>query len=293
MAQMSYTNRLFEDAHFVDEDYHGVDFSGSVFRCCSFKNVRFSNAKFHGCVFENCTDCTDVLFVHAQFIGCTLDICTFRGLKFNGADFTRAILKNVDMTGSNLSSVKFNKARLEGVTISKCCLCLASFVEADMVAITYLPTRNIPYMRGLHLFKKTMIAENTIFITGNSHLDFTDYCVYERRKDKFFANVNRTHPVLRPFAVIFLFLFGLLTDFGQSFTRWSVCTLGIVLAYAVIPVIRQVESLYDSLLASLLAFFGFGEIVGGYNYFYVSESILGYFMLGALISLLTSKLSLN
>ncbi|MBR5104266.1 MAG: pentapeptide repeat-containing protein [Bacteroidales bacterium] len=293
MIGFPYTNRVFEREHFENADYFQADFSGSVFRCCSFRNVLFKEANFQNCVFENCTDCNDIVFVDANLTGCSMSICVFRNINFHGASFTDAVLTNVDFAGSNMTSVKFRGARMNGVNISMCSLNMSSFANADMTRIDYLPTRPIPYMRGLHLFRKTKIIENTIFITGNSHLEFTDYCIYERRKDKFFVSVNNVHPLLRPFAVLFLILFGAFTDFGQSFTRWSLCTLAIISTFAISPVIRCGESLSDAFLVSLLAFFGFGDITGGYTYFYVAESILGYFMLGALISLLTSKLSIN
>lgn len=286
-------NRIFSCEHFSERDFSEMDLSGRVFKSCSFTDVTFRNANLRGCEFFNCKHFDNVSFEGADMTGCTIRQCVIEKADFSCADMRNSHLLNLDVSGSSLYAVKFNGSHINGLTVHKCNMNLASFEDTEIDGIDYSPVRKIPFMRGIRLFRAGALQSNTIFISGNQHLEFYDYCMYERRKDKFFRNVNKTGWPLRPFAIIFLFLFGLLTDFGQSFGRWSVCTLAIIAVYAVLPVIRCEVNLYEAILSSLLGFFGFGELPGGYDFFYVSESIVGYFMLGALISLLTSKLSIN
>lgn len=280
-------------ATIANQDYSGKDFSGLVFRSCTFTNVIFKNAILKDCEFYNCYTEEKVSFEGADMTGCTL-----HNVVMDNTDFTKAILVNsniinADLSKSSLHAVKFNGSHINGLKVGGCNMNMASFENTEIANLDYSPVRHQPYMKGINIFVKGNLHNNTIFISGNQHTDFYDYCLYERRKDKFFNSVNKTSLPIRPFAVLFLLLFGLFTDFGQSFRRWTVCTIGIIVFYALVPILKCGAALYDAFLASLLAFFGFGEIPFGYDFFYVGESVIGYFMLGALISLLTNKLSIN
>lgn len=248
---------------------------------------------YKDCEFYNCYTEEKVSFEGADMTGCTL-----HNVVMDNTDFTKAILVNskiinADLSKSSLHAVKFNGSHINGLKVGGCNMNMASFENTEIANLDYSPVRHQPYMKGINIFVKGNLHNNTIFISGNQHTDFYDYCLYERRKDKFFNSVNKTSLPIRPFAVLFLLLFGLFTDFGQSFRRWTVCTVGIIVFYALVPILKCGAALYDAFLASLLAFFGFGEIPFGYDFFYVGESVIGYFMLGALISLLTNKLSIN
>lgn len=276
-----------------EKDFSGQDLTGYVFRSCTFVETTFKDAIMRNCTFLNCSVGEHVSFERADMTGCMIKQC-----RFNNADFTKAVMTsskilNSDFSGSSLYAAKFNGSYISGLVLNECNMNLASFENTEITAVDFLPQRKIPYMRGIKLFKKGSLQNNTIFMSGNQHTEFYDYCLYERRKDRFFNSVNKVGLPLRPFAILFLFLFGLFTDFGQSFKRWSFCTFSIIVAYMAVPMIQEERLFSEAALSSLLAFFGFGEIPFGYDFFYVSESIIGYFMLGALISLLTSKLSIN
>ena len=291
MGNQSAGEKVISCKTIANKDYSGKDFSGVVFRSCTFTNVIFKNAILKDCEFYNCYTEEKVSFEGADMTGCTL-----HNVVMDNTDFTKAILVNsniinADLSKSSLHAVKFNGSHINGLKVGGCNMNMASFENTEIANLDYSPVRHQPYMKGINIFVKGNLHNNTIFISGNQHTDFYDYCLYERRKDKFFNSVNKTSLPIRPFAV--LLLFGLFTDFGQSFRRWTICTIGIIVFYALVPILKCGAALYDAFLASLLAFFGFGEIPFGYDFFYVGESVIGYFMLGALISLLTNKLSIN
>lgn len=276
-----------------DKDFSNQDLSGCKFSSTHFQNTTFKGAILKGCEFFNCTAEDDLSLEEADMEGCIINKCRFINIDFKKAKLTHSKILNSDFSGSSLHAVKFNGTRIDGLTVHECDMNLASFDNTEICSIHYNRVRFIPYMRGIKLFRKGILNTNTIFMSGNQHLDFYDYCAYERRKDRFFNSVNNIQSPLRPIAVLVLMIFGLFTDFGQSFRRWAICTVGIIALYTLIPLFKATMSLKTALLSSLLGFFGFGEIPVGYSFFYVSESIIGYFMLGALISLLTSKLSIN
>lgn len=285
--------RLYESRNFCGDDFSGKDLSGSVFMKCTFSDVNFKGANLRGARFISCKNTGELSFDNADMRGAELNRCTFRSVSFKHAVLADSTICNTDLSNSRLIACRFNGSFIDGLNVSRCNMNMATFFDAQIMAIEYMPVRRIPYMRGLHPFKHRQIQHNAIFIDGNQHLGFTAYCNSEVRKDKFFSTANSINPLLRPFAFVILALFGLLTDFGQSFTRWLLCVVAIVALFALGTMLLYGTGPSESVMNSMLAFFGFGEIVGGYTYPYVIESVIGYFMLGMLISLLTTKLSID
>ena len=277
---------------YVDRDFTNAQFGSKIFDKCTFRNCRFDGMDLSGVTFKVCT-AEDV-----SFDGSNLKGATFNRGSFSNCNFNNSILCDSNFKGTNFSGSKFIRARFDGsdinnINIARCNLNLASFENTKIDCIEYKPTRKIPYLRGLKLFRKGQLQSNTISINGNKYLEFYDYCISERRKDRFVNSTNNAHPIVRPFAVVLLALFGVLTIFGQSFARWTICTLGLISVYALFAVIEADDTFADALVASLRSFFAFENIDGSMQYVFLSESIIGYFMLGTLISLLTTKLTIN
>lgn len=292
---MSMPGPVYENQRLNGNDFSGMDLTGATFRKCTFSNVTFKGAVLLYASFISCKKAkTGALsFDDADMNGAKLDKCSFQAASFTRTSLINATISNTDLSDSNLIACRFNNSFIDGLDVRRCNMNMATFIGAQIMAIVYKPVRNIPYMRGLSPFRRKHIQHNTIFISGNQHLEFTAYCNSEFRKDKLFSSANSLGPAVRPFAFLLLGIFGLLTDFGQSFTRWFLCVTAIVAAFAAGTTLIDGIPLPDSVMNSMLAFFGFGEIAGGYTYPYVIESVIGYFMLGMLISLLTTKLSIN
>ena len=284
---------IYENRNLCGEDFSGKDLSGAEFKKCTFSDVNFKGANVRGARFISCKNTGELSFERADMRGVELHRCTFRSVSFKSAALLDATICNTDLSGSRLIACRFNGSFIDGLNVSRCNMNMATFLDTQIMAIEYMPVRHMPYMRGLRPFRRTQIQHNTIFINGNQHLEFAAYCNSEARKDRFFSTANSLNPLLHPFAYIILALFGLLTDFGQSFSRWLLCVVAIVAFFAVGAMFLYGTDLSESVLNSMLAFFGFGEIRGGYTYPFVIESVVGYFMLGMLISLLTTKLSID
>ena len=282
---------VYEHQNFKGCDFSNRELIGVKFVLCEFDDTLFLNANLSDAQFIRCRASGPVVFDGANMRGCKIESSHFQNSKFNRVNLSYSHITGSSFAKSSLLSCNFNEAEIDDLDISLCNLHLASFVNAQISSLNYYPVRPIPYMRGLKPFRKTAIQQNTIFINGNKHLGFTEYCNSELRKDKFFTSVNKTNPLYHPMAVLFLLLFGLLTDFGQSFARWTICTIGIIVVFALFPLLLDAGVFETSIKDSMLAFFGMG--IRESSWLYIIESIVGYFMLGALISLLTSKLSID
>lgn len=287
-----------EKKEYLSECLNGSDFSEQdltnvIFKKCKFKNVRFKNTILKNAQFISCDKIENLSFENADMTGCTIHLCKFPDSIFKNTNLSNSSIKGSDFSSSSLLGTRFNGSIIDGLDISKCNLNMASFLDTQIGTINYLPTRPLPYFRGIRIFHSNYLIRNSIFINGNQHLEFTEYCNSELRKDRFFASANRQKGPIRIMAIILLVLFGILTDFGQSFGRWFTCVICILGACTLIPLYTYGLQIGDAIQNSILAFFGFGEINIGYNAFYVTESAIGYFMLGILISLITTKLSIN
>ena len=287
MNEKKITGIHYKNHNFTDETIEGVTFFDCTFEKCMFTQQNLKGVKFEVCKGNY------VSFRGADLTDSTFDKGFFINSDFTDANFQSANLRATRFTGSLFIGCRFDYAQINSIDISRCNLHLSSFENTKIDKIIFLPARSIPKLRGLNFFKQRDLQANNISINGNKFSDFYDYCVSERRKDRFFKRVNESPAGIRQLAIIFLILFGFFTDYGQSFKRWSYCTMAMILFYAAIDSIKNCISFTDTLIKSIRCFFAFNAIEGNMEWFYLSESIVGYFMLGALISLLTAKLSLD
>lgn len=289
----SVANREFQGKNLQGGDWSCLDLSGVKFIRCNLSDATFRGAKLSHAQFVSCTADRPVSFEEAEMTGVVMRQCRFRHALFRSANLSNAKISTTNLSGSNLLGCRFNGAFIDGLNISNCNLNMTSFINTQITSIDYLPVKHIPFMRGLRFFRRTAIRHNCIFINRNQHLKFTAYCNSEVRKDRFFTSVDGFHPLVRPFALMLLALFGLTTNFGQSFTRWLLCTSFFIALFGMLYRWLYDVCVPDAAVGSVLAFFGFGRIVDSATVLYAVESVTGYFMLGILISLLTSKLSTN
>ncbi|MFC0591227.1 DUF2169 domain-containing protein [Ottowia pentelensis] len=98
-------------AVFVACDASGVDFSGSVFEKCAFVTLKAPGARFGGLRIDS---------------GCFAQQCDLRG-----ADFSGAVLPNLNFRGALLAEAMLEGAVLHGSDFSECELGRASLARAD------------------------------------------------------------------------------------------------------------------------------------------------------------------
>jgi uncharacterized protein YjbI with pentapeptide repeats len=157
--QDEYTGETFSGLDKPDLALSEVSFYECVFEACTFREAQFKRCKFHECTFRQCDlsliDVTDCSFIAAQFddsqvIGvnwalalwdkagflnsvafknCALTYSTFIGLTLHefkiidcvarDVDFSEAVLKEADFSGTDLSQSRFVETDLSGADLSK------------------------------------------------------------------------------------------------------------------------------------------------------------------------------
>jgi uncharacterized protein YjbI with pentapeptide repeats len=276
----------FESAQFSGMAIFGSQFFGmgnfrkAKFTCANFYNARFSGANFCSAQFSG-----EAFFESAQFSG----EANFEKVQFyHEANFWRS-----KFTGdSNFSDVyfkDFNQCNMIDTTFYN----VSGFLE-------YLAKnkKKIKHPRGikyLHDDCKPILGEATV-----SRLPLLSR---EIRDDVYLMSFKDKHPRLH-------FLWWLFADCGSSFLRWALWSMVFAFAFAIIfnayyqdynlnfnsVYISQEYPLFSFLYYSLVTFttLGFGDIVptNGWLQFWVAlEVVIGYIMLGGLISILANKLA--
>ncbi len=134
-----------------------IDLSEATFKDCKFAPSRFTSCKFTDTQFENCTffdpdrklGCTfafcDLRAIEA--IRCNFSVnsfercdlynlsateCGFRGTKFHGSTFNRAISRKVELTRAKFDQCNFSFADMSGLSLPKCELLSCKFSDTAL-----------------------------------------------------------------------------------------------------------------------------------------------------------------
>ncbi|MBO6517412.1 MAG: pentapeptide repeat-containing protein [Bacteroidia bacterium] len=286
------TNRYTGDITY--RDFRSKDLSECVFEGANLSGSSFTHAKLKHTRFKNCYCSEDapVDFEWVDFSESTIEECRFPRSIFRNAQIISCKITYLELTEGNLIGCRFDNSLIEGLNISCAQLHLSSFVDSRIVSIEYKPTIQFPELRGLSFIEQRTPMQRTIFINHNSHLGFTEFCHKEARKDRLYSNFSNRYQLVNAVLLFFLLAYGLLTDYGTSVGRWFLCSLAIQVVFAfVLLFYNPILNIATSLWYSVKCFFNVGIVPNEIREFLAVESIIGYFMLGILISLLTSKLT--
>ncbi len=288
---MSEPTQRYISKNFSHRDFSGQDLRGCYFLDCTFDDTCFIGADLQGATLIKCHG-YGVVFTTAKLRQVVFENCRFPFSDFTQADFTDSDIRGLDLHGSVLSGCRFNQSRIDDLNIRRCELGMASFLDSQIFSVDYIPHMAPRGMRHLHFFRKGHLYHNQIFINGNQHLQFSKFCRDEASKERLFTRVDNLPAFLHQIGYITLFLFGIVSDFGQSFMRWLLFVAGIVAVFACILYFQYGLTLSTSFGESLRIFFSL-DVSPHDSLVYILESVTGYFMLGILIALLTNKIVSN
>ena len=272
-------------------DFCSQDLTEARFINCTLEATSFKDANLTGATFNHCTG-HGVMFSSALMRHVQIDNCKFLDSQFENANIFDAVINNLDVRGSVLQGCRFNKSKIDGMDVALCNLNMTSFLDTQILSLNYMPTLPMPFMRGIHPLKPGHLRHNHIFMNGNQHLEFTGFCNKEAVKERLFTSIENRRRWVRPVGIAVLWGFGVISDFGQSFTRWLLFVTLIILFFTALLTLHFDVPLITALDESLRSFFGF-DLEPTSNAIFLTEAITGYFMLGVLISLLTSKIQLH
>ena len=277
------------------KNFSGAKLSGDEFEKCNLTDVSFVDADLKGAFFNNCEG-EGVLFTNAKMQGVRMENCSLPFSNFEHANLSGSKMVSVNLSYSTLTGCRFNGSSIDNLKIVMCEMSMASFMDTQLFSVDYRPTLSHGRMRGIGLFVQGKMRHNQIFINGNNHLAFTDYCRGEAQIERLYTTVEEDRNwIRRPFKVMGLALFGLISKYGQSFARWLGLLIIIVAGFTLLFHWQLGMCWMTSANVSLHAFFSLDldRITDLTSYLFLLESITGYFMLGVLVSLLTNKIIQN
>jgi uncharacterized protein YjbI with pentapeptide repeats len=304
-----------EIPYFVDAKFYGaVSFANAQFYWVSFVNAQFSGDAY----FTNAQLSGEAHFSDAQFSG----EAYFRDVRFSAnAYFGGAQLSGeAHFSNSQFSGVTyFSKAQFSGVVdfgggefhnksffgdvkfedFNQCNMTDTSFYNVFALLEYISENRNKSKrhegIKYLHEKCKPILGEETVF-----RLPILSR---EIRDDLYLMSFKEKHPKL-------FYLWWLFADCGRSFFRWALWSFGFAIGFAFIyysfykDYMLNFQTIYVSEEFPLFSFIyysivtfttlGFGDIVprtGWLQFWVMLEVILGYIMLGGLISILANKLA--
>ena len=248
-------------------DLRGVDFSG-------FSNLK--DNEIFGFDFSNCA------LKHSNFADSDFTSSVFRNSDVLYCDFSNAILEGCDFSNTNLTLSHFDHARLEEADFRGAWLTLASFVDADLGFIKFdrktdFQNIDLATIRG---------SSNPLFISSIKRKHFLKHFKEHSLKNK-----------------ILYYVWLIISDCGQSFLRWAMASLLICIAFGFMYSLSPERfSILNNRKPTWFTFYyysavtfttlGFGDVVPNSilsEIAVTSEVVLGYVMLGGLISIFATK----
>lgn len=301
----------FSHAEFADTDFRGAIFGGNVnFSDATFgREAYFSrsefkkNADFSDTIFERGAYFTGAALVNVNFRMASLEKKTdFRNATFRGkTDFSNAAFEGeVDFVRTNFKGPAiFHRENF--LNTQKIFLYDAYFEDASGIFELLTQKRTV-----LKFFKKTefLFGDFKFRLGQSSAMRYP--LIDKRSRDAWYLeDFRNNHPFIYN-------MWSITSKCGASFSRWLLFSLAIALLFAglyytvylICPGNLAFKNQYISTEWPFLSFFyysivtfttlGFGEIIptNAYSQLLVAiEVIIGYVMLGGLVSILANKLS--
>lgn len=287
----------FNEANFLSEtDFSNVEFSKEI----DFYKAKFyGEAKFYDTSFLKTVDFKDVIFLEKTSFSNSLfsELVDFMDTKFlKEAIFRETIfLKRVDFSDTTFTkNVNFIGTKFSGEVIFS----NTKFLEgAELTFCHFNDVKGLLEDKDLIFFKKTKYKlEDMKFFLGDKSA--AQYPVINRKaKDAWFLeDYKKQHPnIYRVWKIS--------SDCGQKLSWWAGWSLGIALVFAFIFMLlgsgafeARHYTWFSYFYYSIVTFttLGFGDItpIKWYSEIAVTlEVILGYIMLGGLISIFATKLA--
>ena len=301
-------------AHLIGENLSGLDLSGLDLTGADLSRVNLSNSKLvktrlgGAILFE--AELTGCELLSADLTGANLSSCRAAGAGFEsanltnatmfsaqlqGATFTKAILRGADMRRANLQDTRIREADISEGDLTRCkmqsadlegsCVDKATFIDADLCHSR---------LRGL----KGYATAN--WIGADVHgVNFTGaYLTRRTIMDQNYLHEFRTHS--RANAVMY-WLWWITSDCGRSFLRWGACIFLLLSLFAVLFNFVAIDyGEYPTVLSSFyysvvtLTTLGYGDVQPvsvAAQILAMIEVIIGYVMLGGLLSIFANKMS--
>ena len=307
-------SRNLRGVRWIGEDLAGIDFSGCDLTGADLSRSDLTNARFCSAqmtsviLHEAKLDGTEFLgadltganlngcsATRAGFAGATLANATLLGANCTGASFTKSNLEDADLRRADLSTARLVEARLTGAQLMGTVAAGANFEGCFVGGADFSMAKlNGAKLRALVGFQDAIWIETHIV-----QVDFAGgYRLRRFIMDQNYLHEFRSQGRLHEIAYGFWWL---TSDCGRSLGRWAAFTVLLALFYGLIysglhldlgPHPTALSPFYYSFV--VLTSLGFGDVTPATaiaQVVTVSESLVGYLLLGGLISILSTKMA--
>ncbi len=263
------TDAILFDANLSGAELSGANLSGANLgsarlRCAGLGRTNLTRANLKSAELQGAT-LTEANLTEADLWMANLSDVRMRDANLTRADLTRAKLFQADLEGSTVEKAIMDKVCLRGANVSS----LNGYRTARWIAVDL---RDIDFT-GAHLFRNFVLDQNYIeeFRTQNRWCGFLYH------------------------------LWHITSDCGRSIKRWAFWTAAMVVLYAFLFSLVDIDyGRYETLISPFyfsvvsLTTLGFGDVVptnAAGQVIVMAEVVTGYVMLGGLLSIFSNKMA--
>ncbi|MCP5027266.1 MAG: hypothetical protein GY929_13380 [Actinomycetia bacterium] len=290
-------------ANLMGQDLSGRDLSGADLTGARLTGVNLQNAVLHEANLEgaqllgadlSCADLSSARLASAQMGGAQLG-----GANLFGADATDATLSKVDAQGADLRRAVFHGARVREADLRSADLGGASFYRADLTAsrVAHASFHDVDLREAV--LRDIDGYPDADWVGCNiGHVDFTGaYLLRREIVDQNYLHEFRNQS--RGHALVYI-LWSASSNCGRSFARWALLNLFVAGVFSILYAVGDIDFGGHQTLLSPLYFsvvtittLGYGDVIpasGWAQVMVISEVIVGYVMLGGLMSIFANKM---
>ena len=305
-------NRIMQAADLRHASLHGcnltgVDFAAADLSGADLTSAELFNADFTGAIMSR-IDLERAFLIEANLSLAYLNGANLTGAHLSGATLTSARLNNARLGGADLSNARLNDADLRGANLENCDLSNADLRGADLTGAS---------LKGATLLSTDFSDANISGIQFNETEACRDIRVNTALGNALFKRYAQDQAYVEEYKVTYPLRYALWrysSNCGRSLSLWVFWCVFIALGFSLIFQFHLggSESFVLNELAkepgyhprdwapmlyySVVTFttLGFGDIVPRTQeaaWWIMAEVVMGYFMLGGLITILATKLA--
>ena len=258
-----------DEARLDRAELTAADLRGASLRCVAAHGAGLGSAKLEGASLAQ-ADLSNATLTEANLSGSDLKVarlqgCRARNVDLTNCDLAHAVLRDADLNGCDVAGARLDGADLRNASLAH----IRGYTRARWIAAD---VRDVDF-NGAHLCRRFILDQNYL---------------------EEFKNQGRLSRAVYT-------VWWLTSDCGRSLLRWGVLTTVIAVFFAFLYTLVAVDygdhrtplsPLYYSVVT--LTTLGYGDVVPGSTAAQViamTEVVLGYVMLGGLLSIFSSKMA--
>ncbi len=271
------------------------DLSGAIFEQCDLSGTSFFESNLSGAQFIRCVGAPNCFthFEKATMTGVIMQGCRFENANLDDANLHGAKLRNTTFYGAHARNSHWDESRLDDVNFAMVDFDLASFRNVKVLRVQFKPAITTGTRHFLRLLKQNKTSKRTIFTSGTELSPFIAYCTREYRLSLLLLEIESLSLMKKLPRVVFATLIGLVSDFGHSLSRWLM-SAGVIVSVFAAYFYTFKHAAFPTMSSAwhhaLLHFINQGTFsLASNGPVQTLLNVLGYFMLGMLISIITNR----